>query len=38
MTELHTLYALICLYVLMIIIYLFDIYVKCQTLKKNKLK
>lgn len=36
MTELHTLYALIGLYVLLIIIYLVDIYFKTLSLCKQK--
>lgn len=38
MTELHTLYALIGLYVLLIIIYVADIYFKTQSLCKQKHK
>lgn len=38
MTELHTLYALIGLYILLIIIYLSDIYFKMLALHKYKLK
>lgn len=38
MTELHTLYALIGLYVLLILVYLLDIYAGLQSLKKQKRK
>lgn len=38
MTELHTIYALFCLYLLLIVTYLIDIYFAILKLRRNKQK